>query len=398
MTPSEKYVADLCEKSFLPFWSFPNPLGKKDKELCDVLVVCGSTILLISVKDIQVSSHKDKSIQYSRWVKKAVDDSIQQLYGAERFLKNVDDVTLKNRTTKVALPDKNERTIYRIAIAFGSDYDFPLPMGMNNKGFVHIFDEQSTATIISELDTITDFTRYLTAKEKFLSSNHMLLPEETDFFALYIQTGLEFDYPVDSIAGSGGLWESYIKSEDYSDWRKRIAPSFIWDYMINQLHAYHIKDETNDQQIQDLENAIRIINLEDRINRTELGLALDDAIKKKSIGRMLLPQPGANHMYVFMPLTQKNWEGKERELELRCIVARYLNPSVITVIGLAFGSNGKDESVYDICYHYIPEVSDDFVKHAKEIQKELGYFKNSLQSSNSDYSLKDFDGFGINKQ
>ena len=398
MTPSEKYVADLCKKSFLPFWSFPNPLGKKDKELCDVVVVCGSTIILISVKDIQVSSHEDRSIQYSRWVKKAVDDSLQQLYGAERFLENVDEITLKNRVTKVALPNKNERSIYRIAIAFGSDYDFPLPMGMNDRGFVHIFDEKSTATIISELDTITDFTRYLTAKEKFLSSNHMLLPEETDFFALYIRTGLEFDYPVDSVAGSGGLWESYINSKDYSDWRKRIIPSFIWDYMITQLHTYQIKDETNDQQIQDLENAIRIINQEDRINRTELGLALDDAIKKKSIGRMLLPQLGAKHMYVFMPLTKKNWEGKEKELELRCIVARYLNPSVNTVIGLSFGSNGKDESIYDICYHYIPEVSDEFFKYAKEIQQELGYFKSSLQSSNSDYSFKDFSGFGINQQ
>ena len=398
MTPSEKYVANLCKNSFLPFWNFPNPLGKKDKELCDVLVVCGNIIILISVKDIQVSSHKDKSIQYSRWVKKAVDDSVQQLYGAERFLKNVDDVTLKNRTTKVALPDRNERTIYRIAIAFGSDYDFPLPMGMNNRGFVHIFDEKSTATIISELDTITDFTRYLTAKEKFLSSNHMLLPEETDFFALYIQTGLEFDYPVDSIAGAGGLWESYIKSEDYSDWRKRIIPSFIWDYMITQLHAYHIKDETNGQQIQDLENAIRIINQEDRIHRTELGLALDNAIKKKSIGRMLLPQPGAKHMYVFMPLTKKNWEGKEKELELRCIVARYLNPSVDTIIGLGIGSNGIDGSVYDICYHYIPEITDEFILNAKEIQQELGYFKNPTQTSNSDYSIEDFNSFGINKQ
>ena len=95
----------------------------------------------------------------------------------------------------------------------------------------------------------------------------MLLPEETDFFALYIQTGLEFDYPVDSIAGSGGLWESYIKSEDYIDWRKRIAPSFIWDYMINQLHAYHIKDETNDQQIQDLENGISSDNSEKKITK-----------------------------------------------------------------------------------------------------------------------------------
>ena len=396
MKPSEKYVANLCKKSFLPFWSFPNPLGKKDKELCDVLVVCGNTIILISVKDIQVSNHKDKSVQNTRWVKKAVDDSIQQLYGAERFLKNIKEIKLKNRITKVKLPDKKLQTIYRIAIAFGSDYDFPLPMGINKRGFIHVFDEKSTATIISELDTITDFTRYLEVKESFLSSNHMLLPEETDFFALYIETGLEFDYPVDAVAGSGGLWESYIKSEDYSDWRKRIIPSFIWDYMITQLHEYHINKTTNSQQIQDLENAIRIINQEDRIHRTELGLALDNAIKKKSIGRMLLPQPGAKHMYVFMPLTQKNWEGKEKELELRCIVARYLNPSVETIIGIGIGSNGKDESVYDICYHYIPEITDEFIKNAKEIQQKLRYFKNPTQSHNSEYSVKDFNGFGIN--
>ena len=94
MTPSERYVDNLCKKSFLPFWSFPNPLGKKGKELCDVLVVCGHTIILISVKDIKVTNHKDRTVQYKRWVNKAVDDSIKQLYGAERFLKNVDEVKL----------------------------------------------------------------------------------------------------------------------------------------------------------------------------------------------------------------------------------------------------------------------------------------------------------------
>lgn len=80
---------------------------------------------------------------------------------------------------------------------------------------------------------------------------------------------------------------------------------------------------------------------------------------------------------------------------MRCIVARYLNPTINTVIGIAIGSNGTDDSVYDICYHHIPELTDDFVKHAKEIQQELGYFSNPKQSSNSEYSIKDFDGFGI---
>lgn len=393
MTPSEEYVANLCKNSFLPFWSFPNPLGKKGKELCDVLVVCGDIIILISVKDIKVSNHKDRSIQYRRWVEKAVDDSVKQLYGAEKFLENVNEITLKNRITKIALPDKEARIVFRIAIVFGSDKDFPLPMGFGKGGFVHVFDERSTEIIISELDTITDFTKYLAAKESFLMSHNVLLPEEVDFLALYIQSGLEFDYPVNLISGSSGLWNSYIQSKDYSDWRERIRSSFIWDYMITQLHIYHIKDDTGDKQIQEMENAIRIINQEDRIHRTELGLALHDAIKKKSIGRMVLPDSGAKHMYVFMPLTQKNWEEKEGELESRCIVARYLNPSVDTVIGIAVGSNGNEESVYDICYHYIPELSDDFVKLAKKIQKEFGYFKKTLLSHNSDYSWKDYDGF-----
>ncbi|OSY87595.1 hypothetical protein WH52_10645 [Tenacibaculum holothuriorum] len=165
--------------------------------------------------------------------------------------------------------------------------------------------------------------------------------------------------------------------------------------MIAHLHTYHIKDGTNNQRIQDLESAIRIINQEDRIHRTELGLALDNAIKRKSKGRMLLPKKDAKHMYVFMPLTMKNWDGKEKELELRCIVARYLNPSVNTVIGIGIGTNGKGDSVYDICYHYIPETSDDFIKQAREIQQELGYFENPKYSSNSDYSIEDFKGFGI---
>lgn len=64
MTPSEKFVADLCRKSFLPFWSFPSPLGKKGKELCDILVVCESNIIIISIKDIRVTQNDDEMVQY----------------------------------------------------------------------------------------------------------------------------------------------------------------------------------------------------------------------------------------------------------------------------------------------------------------------------------------------
>lgn len=395
MTPSERYVANLCQKSFLPFWNFPNPVGKKNKELCDVLVVCGNYILIISVKDIRMSNHSDENIRYERWVKKAIEDSAKQIYGAERFLKTTDEVYAKNRTNKISLPPKGERIIFRIAIAFGSDNTFPLPYGDFSQGFVHVFDEESTSILLSELDTITDFTKYLTDKVQFLKGKYFSMPKESDFLAFYIQTSLDVDEKVDSIVSDGGLWDSYIESEEYSEWQNLLPQSYIWDYMITQLHNYHITIETTDEHRNELEEAIRVINQESRINRIELGGILDNAIQRKSSARMLRPLKDANHCYVFMPLTSKNWEGKEKELELRCIVARMENPSVEKVIGIGFGNNSNGQDVYDICAHYIPEMSEEFIARAKEVQNELGYFKKPTISHSKTYRKEDFKGFGL---
>lgn len=395
MTPSEQYVADLCQKSFLPFWNFPNPIGKKNKELCDVLVVCGNYILIISVKDIRVSSHSDKKVQYERWVKKAVEDSAKQIYGAERFLKTADDLFAKNRINKIPLPPKSNRVILRIAIAFGSKNTFPLPYGDFGQGFVHVLDEEATSILLSELDTITDFTKYLIDKEQFLKGKYFAMPKETDFLAFYIQTALNIDDKVDAIISTDGLWEEYLLSEEYTRWRNLLPQSLIWDYMIKQLHNYHISSETSDERRNDLEEAIRVINQESRINRIELGGILDNAIQRKSSARMLRPLKDAKHCYVFMPLTSKNWEGKEKELELRCVVARMENPSVERVIGIGFGNNGDGQDVYDICSHYIPEMSEEFITRAKEVQDELGYFKKPTISNSKAYRKEDFKGFGL---
>ncbi len=395
MTPSEQYVTDLCQKSFLPFWNFPNPIGKKNKELCDVLVVCGNYILIISVKDIRVSSHIDKKVQYERWVKKAVEDSAKQIYGAERFLKTTNNLFTKNRKNKIPLPPNNDRVILRIAIAFGSKNTFPLPYGDFGQGFVHVLDEEATSILLSELDTITDFTKYLKDKEQFIKGKYFAMPKESDFLAFYIQTALDIDDKVDAIVSTDGLWEEYLLSEEYTRWRNLIPQSLIWDYMITQLHCYHISSETSDERRNDLEEAIRVINQESRINRIELGGILDNAIQRKSSARMLRPLKNAKHCYVFMPLTSKNWEGKEKELELRCVVARMENPSVKRVIGIGFGNNGDGQDVYDICSHYIPEMSEEFITHAKEVQDELGYFKKPTISHSKEYRKEDFKGFGL---
>lgn len=376
MTPSESYVAGLCEKSFLPFSSFASPLGKKGKELCDVLIVCGNTIILISVKDISLSMHNDRAIVYERWVNQAVHDSVKQIYGAERYLENVDEVLLKGKKSRIKLPKKNDRIIHRIAIAFGSDKDFPLPTGDFGRSYVSVFDEKSTFTILDELDTITDFTNYLIAKEEFEKEKTILIPTEVDFLAFYLLTGLHLDIPTDAVISGEGLWDEYISGKDYAEWKEDIVVSYIWDFMIQQLHRLHINDHTPNARREELEEAIRTINLEPRLNRIELGSMLESAINDKVQARMLRPLKGSKHAYVFMPLTEKNWDEKEGELELRCMVARHENPTAEKIIGISIGSNGNGDSCFDIFTLVMPEMNETFVKSVKKIKHELGYFTN----------------------
>lgn len=387
MTPSEKFVADLCQKSFLPFWSFPNPLGKKGKELCDVFVVCENHIIIISVKDTTVSNHPDENVQYERWTKKAIHESADQIYGAERFLNSVDEIPTKNRSRTVKLPKKGQRIIHRIAIAFGSKPEFPLETGNFGKGFIHVFDEKSTWIVINELDTITDFTNYLIAKEKFIADKRILIPTEADFLALYLQTGLDIPYPADLIVSGTGLWEDYQKSKEYSDWKKDIQASFIWDRLIEQMYDYQVNSngQVSPERMIELEESVRTINLEPRINRIELGSVLENAFERKVSARMIRPIAGSNHSYVLMPLTDKNWEEKDKELMIRCFVARVENPEAEIVVGIALGENSQGESHFDVCYLRVPELDDEFVKNAKIIQEELGYFSNPKISHSKEF-------------
>lgn len=387
MTPSEKFVAELCRKSFLPFWSFPNPLGKKGKELCDVFVVCENHIVIISVKDITVSNHPDENIQYERWVKKAIHESADQIYGAERFLNSVDKILTKDRSRVIKLPDKKQRIIHRIAIAFGSKPEFPIETGNFGKGFIHVLDERSTWIVLNELDTITDFTNYLIAKEKFIVDKTILIPSEADFLALYLQTGLDLTYPADLITIDADMWHDYQRSKEYSKWRREIQLRFIWDELIENMYEYQLNNhgKVSSERMSELELSVRTINLEPRINRIELGIVLENAFKKKVNARMIQPIAGSNHTYVLMPLTDKNWEDKEKELIMRCCVARVENPEAEIVVGIALGKCLKGESHFDVCYLEVPELDDQFIQNARIVQEELGYFSNPKRSHSKDY-------------
>ncbi len=385
MNSSESFVARLCKQSFLPFWSFPNPIGKNRKELCDVLIVCDDHVIIISVKDISVSNHQNEFIQYERWINRAINSSVDQIYGAERFLGSVNEVLANDYKTKIKLPHKSRRKIYRVAIAFGSKPTFPLPHGNFDKGFVHVFDEKSTLIVLNELDTISDFTDYLFAKEEFFKTHFIGIPSEPDFLAIYLQTALKFDVDVNTIVCGDNEWGEYIKSAEYKSWRNGLKPSYVWDELVETIHKTHVRENTPEKKVHEMEEAMRYINLEPRINRIELGSLLLDAIAKKVSRRMIKPLGGTRHTYVFIPLTKKNWQAKESELKLCCAIARVENPNVESIIGIAIGRAPNHEMIFDLCYLHLPEINDEFIRRTRIVQQELGYFRNPVISQSKDF-------------
>ena len=87
-TPTEKHLARLCECTFLRFWSYPNlyrDKGKgKGKEICDVLVVFGRDIVIFSDKSCAYPDSGDEVKDWTRWFRRSVWKSAQQIFGAER--------------------------------------------------------------------------------------------------------------------------------------------------------------------------------------------------------------------------------------------------------------------------------------------------------------------------
>src|SRR5688572_4608956 len=79
VTPSERYLNSLCEKTFLSMWSYPGVFrdqkekGRGDgKELCDMLVVFDEHVLIFSDKHCAFPTSGDLTIDWQRWYKKAI--------------------------------------------------------------------------------------------------------------------------------------------------------------------------------------------------------------------------------------------------------------------------------------------------------------------------------------
>jgi hypothetical protein len=208
VTPSEALVERLAKRSFLSLWSESNPLARRGKELCDLLVVCDPDILLISVKEIALERSGSVEVDANRWRRRAIEKSVEQLYGAERQLLRMDRVVRADGAAGLALPPLHLRRIHRIAVALGANGALTISSGDWGKGFVHVMDEIALDRVMAELDTLTDTVEYLRAKEELVARSEVVLPgsDESDLLAVYLHHGRCFPVTADVLLIEPNSW------------------------------------------------------------------------------------------------------------------------------------------------------------------------------------------------
>jgi hypothetical protein len=105
------------------------PLNAPGKELCDVLVVCDPDVIIFSVKDIRLQTETAPEVGAERWRRRAIDSSVNQLYGATRWLRRGGRVVRADGSPGLALPSPGTMRVHRIAVALGSDSQAPFQQG-----------------------------------------------------------------------------------------------------------------------------------------------------------------------------------------------------------------------------------------------------------------------------
>lgn len=390
LTRSEKFVAWLCQNAFLKLWTHPNPLGKNDKELCDCLIVCGKHLIIISVKEIEYRDTGDK-IGWERWYKAAIEKSVKQIWGAERWLQSVDCLKRKDGR-EITLPPNGTRNYHRISVSLGGRGEVPFRWGDFGNGFVHVLDEYSLTEFFRELNTISDFVSYLSAVESLFESGVRPMfagGGAEDLLALYVTHGPKFglvseDGVVpDRVIITEGLWKNLIASSEYIERNKDLKSSFAWDRLIEHFAEDLLTDgmfDMHSKQVTKNELALVEMALQPRGHRANLADSFLEFLSPKGVkiaSRVVL---AANSTaFVFLGGDSSDREFRSKELWLRCLVVRGKGPNVTTVIGIATDKPhaGKSGHSSDILYLYISNWTEDDAKQVEGIQHDLGYFKNT---------------------
>ena len=452
---SERYLARLCESTFLNLWSYPNVFtnqGQKNsgdgKELCDLLVVCGDHIILFSDKRVTFKETGDMALDWSRWYRRAVLNSISKLLSKEKWLNVPERLFVDSRCTQpipVNFPKLERRQVHFIAVASGSanqcrtyfrggsgslmikpaieetgsDGPFVIrDVGISNH-YVHVFEEITLDIVLKELNTISDFISYLSKKEKFIRSGHFLgAAGEEELLAYYLSftdKNGEHDFIPPSrlpqwndhemLSLVEGSWDDLRNSAEYREKKQADEISHLWDDLITKFTSHllagtSVVPEGDTLVVKEHERAFRYMAMEPRYHRRILSTifyeAINRALPDKSSVRLIPPIREGYPAYVFMqcPIPQRffsdyeSYRNQRREiLYAYCLVFKMKYPQYDRIIGIASEPPrfNMDNSISeDLILFELNGWTDKYEEEAKKIINHYKIDAGSLTNSTID--------------
>lgn len=355
---SEQRLAALSRQTFLSLWSYQNPFYDKGKELCDVLIVFGDDVIIMSDKLIGYKTDTRPSVAWGRWNKRAIISSISQLRGALKTIRDQPTAIYLDAKTSSPFPLSfpAQPRFHLIAIAHGSEEacksargtpslmidsrtgqaEEPFRVGpIFSDLFVHVFNTTALDALFECFDTTADFIHYLNAKEHLFSANGgSWVDGEENLIALFVSTrhpngqgkftrhfANDAISTAETAAAKSDEWQRLRVSEVFVNRRERLKSSYIIDNLIQQFAA----DIDNGALVvgQSLElgqhaDAFTTLASEPRMARLLIGHAVADVLKEdpKTFWSVAVESPEySDVMYVWLIYPQVPEEISDEKLE-----------------------------------------------------------------------------------
>lgn len=375
---SEALVERLCAQTFFRLWSIANPMREPGKELCDLIVVCDPDVLLWSVKDI---SYKDTGslVGIERWQKKAINASLNQLRGAQRHLTGLREVTSATAVAPIPLPVKPR--VHKIAVALGSRREVPIYEPNAGYDHFHVLEETGLETLLTELDTITDFVDYLQKKEAYLQSTQVVQTgHEHDLLGLFLHRGRQFPSEANLLIVTDGIWDEVTSKPEWVRRKEADARSYMWDRLIDSFVLDYADRPMEDRpEWASLESVLRTMARESRFARRMLGATFDDFMSLATANRVrarhTVSPSGVAYVFLAVP-RDVDRKARVAELAARCWVVRGMQPECTTVVGLATERyEGRPGFSFDAVKLEKESWNADDERQRQYLQQDLGYFK-----------------------
>jgi hypothetical protein len=431
LTASERYLAALCERSFLSLWSYPNVYREPGKELCDNLVVFDNHMIIFSDKSCEFPNTGNVARDWRRWYTKSVQRSAEQVYGAERWLrKHPDRLFIDAKCSQpfpLSLPPPETARFHRVVVALNAAVRCkaffnntgtgslvirpdivgaahlanPFAIGQIDptKGYVHVLDDTTLDLILGELDTVTDFTGYLTRKEAVVGSGRLGgATGEEELLAHYLTElnnegvhDIIVPNDVDAAWFMAGSWNSVATNPQYLRKKEADRESYAWDKLI-EAFTKHITAGTlaagNDRPLSDHELGVRVMASASRLERRGFARAIVDLVRraprdKDYSTRLVLSEQRPDRAFMF--LVSPNRAGlsyeiyRERRaamLSAYCYVAKLKSPQLLDIVGVATEPAGSAFSSEDLVYLNVRGWTEQDEAQARQLQAQAGILVN----------------------